>query len=368
MKKVISIVLAIIMAFSVSVTSFAVDEITKPGEVKVITVSPLEEKTYSFKATEKGLYVLRAKALDPEKVYVTVFHDSFRVASDRVIYRKNQESYKDILYFVADENSQFDILVSGYLVDADPFYYDDLDSHVTSEFVIEKCNIPQVAVGRNYYDGSEKYSLFVPEKSGYYNFRSSDNGNGDPIIWIYDVNGSLASNNDNGYDGDRNFDLTVNLEKGKSYAIYCYARESFSYEISYNKEIEVERLKVDITTMDLVSRPYFRGVKGDQEWWSVQIIPNGAASYKDLTVESSNEKVVSASFNEYGNLVADFKKPGMAKLTISAENGVSYQIPVVVITKSLFKIEDMMATTAIFAFYDTAIVLFFGFLFTFFPW
>ena len=60
--------------------------------------------------------------------------------------------------------------------------------------------------------------MFVPSQSGTYEFRTSDNGNSDPYLHVFDPYESIAENDDDG--GNFNAYLTVSLEAGVEYDIY----------------------------------------------------------------------------------------------------------------------------------------------------
>jgi serine/threonine protein kinase len=59
---------------------------------------------------------------------------------------------------------------------------------------------------------------FTPSRSGIWTFRTSENGNSDPYLWIYDPNGNLLSQNDDGGPG-RNAVINQQLTAGRQYTI-----------------------------------------------------------------------------------------------------------------------------------------------------
>ena len=62
--------------------------------------------------------------------------------------------------------------------------------------------------------------LFTPGKSGSWEFRTSNNGNFDPFITVYDADGNIIGDDDES-GGDMNALLTVNLKAGETYNIYA---------------------------------------------------------------------------------------------------------------------------------------------------
>jgi len=61
---------------------------------------------------------------------------------------------------------------------------------------------------------------FVPGQSGTWELRTSDNGGGDPFLFIYDIElNNLGSDSDSG--GDNNALLSINLTAGETYYVYA---------------------------------------------------------------------------------------------------------------------------------------------------
>jgi len=64
----------------------------------------------------------------------------------------------------------------------------------------------------------EREFPFTPNRSGTWEFRTSDNGDSDPMLEIYDSNRRLLDSDDDGGDG-LNALITINLEAGQTYYI-----------------------------------------------------------------------------------------------------------------------------------------------------
>ena len=67
-------------------------------------------------------------------------------------------------------------------------------------------------------DGKKTYWAFTPETSGTYTIES-DNSSGDPVGYLYDENGELIDEDDDGGSGTRDFYITQPLIKGETYYI-----------------------------------------------------------------------------------------------------------------------------------------------------
>ena len=226
MKKVLSIFLAIIMALSVCVTASAASDTINLSEKKTITLNRDEEKIYSFKAPQQGIYKLNAKILTEGWADIDVmFNDNIVTASS--VYKDDSENGDEIifesddsceLYFCAEKGSAIAIRTVFDFFGLESLFEEvEVGQSVKIDITVTKFNAPTAKIGKNAVSKDGDIFLFVPDKSGNYNLRSNADENIDPCIEVNDINGSLAFNDDNGYRDDYNFDLTVNLEKGKAY-------------------------------------------------------------------------------------------------------------------------------------------------------
>jgi len=60
--------------------------------------------------------------------------------------------------------------------------------------------------------------VFTPDRSGTWEFRTSDNGNSDPMLYLYVLHGNLVAEDDDS-GGNLNALITANLDAGESYVI-----------------------------------------------------------------------------------------------------------------------------------------------------
>lgn len=225
---------------------------------------------------------------------------------------------------------------------------------VNAEFTIERSDAPVAKIGSNEVEKGGSYFLFVPENSGKYNFRSIAPDTIDPRIEIYYENGLIGENDNNGYEKDKNFDLTLTLEKGKIYGIKCEADKGYNFLISYNAEIKPEEIVID------GGNRVFQLIKGEQCVASVSVIPNGATAYANYTVKSSNESVASVTIKDDGDLVITSHKKGAAEITLTDESGASSKCLVLVVPKWMAAAEGIAAVGFINSVFTFFFILIYG--------
>lgn len=334
MKKIISILLAIIMAFSVSITAFAATEAISVDKKITVTLKQDEEKTYSFKAPSQGIYKLTAKILNNSAAYVEIEHDEYSVETC-LLFKPSEDldlADKHEMKFCAEKGSSFKINLENC--------YDgesDFEKNAKVEITISKYNATAAKTGNNTVSKNGSTFLFVPDKDGKYNFRSSADKTFDPYIEIHNIDGFMDSNDDNGYENDMNFDLTVSLKKGKVYAVVCenYSADfeseptkGYSLTISYNKKVDVEKIGFEW---------YENGekiilCKGDWDIYLLSVVPTGAFPYADVSVSVSNPKVISAELEEDNTSVyVSADRIGKSTITVTDAKGASSEYTIVVL-------------------------------------
>lgn len=348
MKKIISVFLAMVMALSISVVAFAVENWSvKLGETVTVNLSKGNpEKTYSFTADEQGIYVLKTKINSFGPFGLSINHNSQCIEKTYVLLNSYFSGYQyDEAYFCAEKGSTFEI--------SNNFGISEPEYPVNAEFTIEKYDAPIAKIGSNEVEQGGSYFLFVPENSGKYNFRSTAPDTIDPKIEVYDENGLVGENDNNGYEDDDNFDLTLTLEKGKIYGIKCETDNGYNFTISYNADIKPEKIVInDGRVIQLL--------KGQQYVASVEIIPNGSLPYANYTVESSNESVASVTINNDGDLVVTSHKKGVAEITLTDESGASSKCLVLVVPKWMKVAEGVAIWSVINSVFTFFFVLIYG--------
>ena len=362
MKKILSILLAIVIACSVSVTAFAATGTLNFNEKKTVTVNLDSSKIYKFKAPEQAVYVLKAKLIsDCAVVYVDIFHGEYHVNGSGIYYytdvyydENGNEKYDKVvndaeLYFCAEKGSSFEIELYNSSEDGS---YQTQKAKV--ELTVTKFDAKTAKVGKNTVSKNGNIFVFVPDKSGLYNFRSSATGMIDPYIEVNDINGTLSYNDDNGYENDLNFDLTVNLKKGKIYALRCETYTSdfeasepskgYSFKIAYNKDIKAEQISLDWYGAE----DEFTLAKGDDMFYTINVVPTGALPTSKFTAVSSNEKVATVEVDDEGILYIEAKKMGKTTVTVYEANGASAEYTIVVVPKIVRIANDIIDSIRMF--------------------
>lgn len=327
MKKIISIILALIMALSVSVVAFAADTNIKLGERTVKTLKDCTDYEFDIAIPSDGVYEIKVELLgygelctafcvegDDENCIVSYYMGKYEDDED------NFDSFTQ--KFIAEKGNED--VISFYSVYCE-------SSSVKVAITVSKSSATSAALGKNKTEAAEDtYYLFTVTKDGYYNFRSENADKYDPYIFITDSNGIVDSNDDIGYEDDSDFDVTVYLKKGQSILVNIVNRGDndgkygqISYTISFNKKIDVEALEtwwlVDSISLNI----------GEVFEDGIITVPYGAFPTADITAKSSDENVASVEYDsETGCIYIYANGAGTATVTVSAANGVDYSYDV----------------------------------------
>ena len=97
--------------------------------------------------------------------------------------------------------------------------------------------------------GSKKYYSFTPSSTRFYTFESTDRGNADPYVWIYNDSQVLLTSNDDGA-GNRNFKATYHLELGKTYYIAagCFGTGTGTYSMTVTDSTNLTDIGATVIT------------------------------------------------------------------------------------------------------------------------
>lgn len=345
MKKLISIILAAVLVFSLGTAAFAAGGGIALNETKSITLQKGETETLKFTAEESALYVAEVSS-DIGLISLTVTDEADNAFDGTWVISLGDETEtggsfgkeKSEVYFCAEKGKTFCLNFeenSQFLIN----FFEKLDgmaeSIVPAKFkvTVKKADAREVKNGETYSVSEYKeHFIFVPEEDGFYNFRSNSSGNSDPQISISGADGSYYENDNNGYLADYNFDLTAYLEKGKVYGI-----ETRNYFIDDNKDAEPftftisrgDDIKADY--LDVSDRVVFVAVD-DTAINFVSYIPTGAV-VGDYEVTCADETKATAYYNdEEGCAYIDGLSVGKTTVTVTETNsGVSTEFTVIVI-------------------------------------
>ena len=304
MKKVLSVFLAIMMLMSYAVLASAAGSDITVNVAKKVTLGVSETK-FSFKAPETGVYRLSIKCLSRGYVYAAipglgeeddyyavwsssenVFEDSKEDSSECFVAKKGQT----VTIFAANSNE-------GYVDE----YGDEivLPSTSSAEILISSVDAESVASGREYRFTGETYYLFIPTKSGYYNFRSASDDFTDADIYVMDASDFSISSNLDGFDS-LEFDYNNYFVAGNVYMIQClaytfhYDEEGIVYDDGFNGNSKFKIADGSNITADniICSENSIEMDKGDQ--YSIAVFydrPAAAAVADDFIIDSSRPRV-----------------------------------------------------------------------------
>ncbi len=323
-KKILSVLLAVVMMFSFAAVAFAADgETGEIGKTYSFKLNAYEQREFKFTANKDGFYYADAEIAK---------NSSIRLTSD-MSSASSISSGNDYLYGMS----------ALYLHKNDEFmvYVDNSAENIAvrDEITFTVNYLPDASLkeGKNTVDGALSFFRFTAKKDGLYNFRSSDSGSVDPAVVIYTADKllwKLGSNDNIGYEGDLNFDLTVPLEADTSYyaVVWCNNRNAeskpFTVTVSYNRDINAEKISLPTSKLSKNTITIFR----TEEYCEyVDLVPSGAAYSDKLTVTVGNEKIITAEFINGNALKITALKVGKTTVTIAADSGVQQTYTVIVL-------------------------------------
>lgn len=337
MKKILSIVLAVVMMFSASMIAFAADGSTlELGKDYTVTVKD-NAVTYTFIAPEDGAYSVSASiAQDHDcEAYITIENDEF-LFSEINLYYYSPTDEDDFSYSNVSSNDVF--MVKGgtevtVSVNAGSPYYDIDESELTEatvSFKIEIANdLREIKIGESYITNGGEYFLFKPTEDGFCDIWSHSC----PYISVMTIDGDITSASQDFYTGFP-ADLPFYYEAGKIYGIYVDS----NYDKSGNP-IDSEFNVVDALTIypDVIEAEDVTVVWGKDAYVDVEVYPLGSVfNCGAIDCQVGNEKIATVEFDPLTeSYVVHGKRPGTTTLTITeTASGVTAEVEVEVITRT----------------------------------
>ena len=322
MKKALSIILALILAFTMALPAFAADNEIKLGEPKTVSVKDGKAVDVSFTPEEDGIYTYDCETADQD-------YDIPSVREDFMTY-----SYNNLV--IIDQNTVFGTPGASYFIGEKGktytlTFYDDFDEDCEAIVTFNK-----VTSDGSLNDGKNSVTIkgdgavftFVPENSGYYNFASECDE--DVAFAIIDDDSFEAYNDDNGFEDDYNFDCTAELEAGKTYLVGIAVSRTVEFNFGEVKIIPDET-KCDVVITygktekveKIILGEWFGECLYEKDCWGmldVSVAPSGALATADIKVTSSDESVVTIDeYNEkYGEIIFSTHNAGKAYITVTA--------------------------------------------------
>lgn len=332
MKKTISILLAVIMMFSLSTASFAGSSTVELDKEYTVTVD--KDKTFLLTIPEDGVY----------KIFASIDNSvgDFNMASVSVDFNDSIVSTLFVSYFNSEYDVEFPIDVN-ILSDEDYFvagkdasitvelenyqdYFEEEISAPTVTFSVSKVdNLPEIRMNGSYsFTGESAYFILKPTEDGIYNLNSTlpcDD------VSVMDSDGNIEYSY---FDSESSLDFSFIVEAGKLYCIYLACFDEDIAEFSFNV---TDATKIAIEEIELGD---FYVVSGNMDWNYPIIRPYGACyNFDELEVSVGNEKIATAEYDpEDGSIVVYGNRPGKTTLTVTEPvSGVSTTVEVKVVSR-----------------------------------
>lgn len=341
MKKLLSIVLAVVMMFSISMIAFAADSTSIELDKEYTVTLKADEANYTFIAPEDGAYVISAslKANDDDFGFATVsVGDEDNIVSSIYLYYINGLEDEDGLFDVAELNdkdlfmAKKDAPLTVSVNTSFPYVEDDSIeySDTTVTFKITSVNdLREIKIGESYTVLGDEYFIFKPTEDGIAD------------IWSHQCQSiSIMDTDGNIYYGDKDFltgfpaDVAFEYEAGKIYGVYVesdYNDEGESIDSIFHV-VDAKTVRPDVIEMDDITV-----IWGQDEFLWADIYPLGSIyNCGEFEYSIENEKIATVEYDsESESYVIHGRRPGKTTLTVTEPNyGVTRTVEVEVITRT----------------------------------
>lgn len=337
MKKLLSIMLAIAMMFSISVIAFAADGSTiELGREYTVTLNN-DTATYTFKAPEDGAYRISASIIRENgklgMAYVTVGTEDSYYSTLMLYYYEDSELedlvgvanlYDDDVFMAAKDKELTVSIESGSsLVDTENV---NLPT-VKVKFNITKVeNLREMKMGESYTVNGEEYFFLRPTEDAVYDFWSHDCIE----VSIMDLDGNIYG--DSRF-GDYPVDVTYDAKAGELYCIYVKGNYTEDGESVDSVIHVVDSKTIEPDTIDLEDITVFWH---DTTSFYPEVYPIGAnCKCSDLEVEVANDKIATVEYDAENDMFWVYgKRLGKTELTVTEkESGITRVVEIKVTTR-----------------------------------
>lgn len=333
MKKIVSILLALSMAFSLSVISFASEKSVSLDEKCTVTISD-EPVTYSFVPSETGVFKISVKLESSEETYITADVLLGEIILTSTYLSKELPEYETYSQL---ENKEYFPAKAGSEITIEFFTYYPAESQISFTISVAD-DIREITAGNSYDIDDE-----AEDKSGYFILRPTE----DAVfnIWSFTEGFALLNCSDGSFESnkfyyqDLGLDFSFEVKAGEIYTVYIEGYLS-GYEESDIMTINVadgSSIAPDFIEIDYSGAPL---AEGETDWINIYVLPFGSnCNFESLIIEVADDEVVSCEYDEgYDQLALTGNKAGKTtvKVTVPGYN-VSAEIEVEVLsTPSLF--------------------------------
>lgn len=335
MKKIISILLALTMMFSLSAISFAAGNTVVLDKKITVTVCD-EAVTYSFVPSESGVYKIAAELNSDEETAVYTYVSLGENALTSVYLYKEPPALDE---YSKLQGSGYFPVKAGSEVTVEVYKSEFLNEdgvEVQVSFTISRADdIREIAVGDSY-DITDEYECFsfCPTKDAIVNIWSYD----DTYAYVDDSEGGIQSNKY--YYEDIGLDFSFKVKAGEIYTVvvgadYFWDEENTSITIHVTDGAEIAPRSIEIDDVVLL--------KGDSTWADVYVLPFGSnCNYETLIIEPADKSIVSCEFiEEFDQIYVTGLKAGKTtvKVTVPGYNAsTEFEVEVLSGVSAFFRI------------------------------
>lgn len=345
MKKIVSILLALTMIFSLSAISFAAENTVVLGEKNTVTVCD-EAVTYSFVPSESGVYKIAVELNSDEETAVSTYVSLGENALTSVYLYKESPALDE--YSKLQGNEYFPVK-AGSEVTIEVYKREFLAEdgvEVQVSFTVSRADdIREIAVG-NSYDITDEYEYFsfCPTNDAIVNIWSYD----DAYAYVDDSEGGIQSSKY--YYQDIGLDFSFKVKAGEIYTVVVGANYFWDDE---SKPITIHVTDGSKIVPDSIEIDDILLIKGDSIWADVYVLPFGSnCNYETLIIEPADKSIVSCEFiEEFDQIYVTGLKAGKTtvKVTVPGYNA-----------STEFEVEVLSGVSAFFRIIAQAFVQFFA--------
>ena len=192
-------------SYTLSATLISISETIPAGGGEI---RALYSDYYGFTPDNSGLWIITVRSEHGLDTVLNLYSEDGELVA-YPIYSISPDA--DIITFL--EEGQSYIVHAGIWDNAPDEYILDV-SPITIVGTIPTAGGEVLVNGSSFYE-------FTPSESGYWVLATSDNGDSDPFLWIYDQEGEVVDYNDDAGFPDLNSRLITRLEVGETYYIHA---------------------------------------------------------------------------------------------------------------------------------------------------
>lgn len=338
MKKILSVVLAVVMMFSVSIIAFAEKGSSIELDKEYTVTLKNDTANYTFTAPEDGAYRLSASIKFKEKdfgIASVVVGNEEKIFSSIHLYFMDVSEEEDILdfsnfedddIFMAKKDSDLDVSVEIGLPDSEE---NITFTETTVTFKITRVqDLKEIKIGESYMANGTEYFIFKPTEDGVCDIWSYEC----PNISVMDTYGNMyyGSIDTDGFPAD----VPFKYKAGELYGIYVEG----SYDKN-DKPVDSVFHVVDGKTIspDVIELDDITVIKRTSENVYPEVYPIGSMfNYDRLDVSVGNERIATAEYNpETGSITVYGKHYGKTTLTVTEPiSGTTAEVEVEVISRT----------------------------------